>query len=176
MAIRTNEGWEISTGGLQRLRDLGLTVDAAVQVSHDLRDELPKIPDADTRAFAEEAIKCHEFGLYRSAIVMSWIAAVGVLYQFVHKHHLHAFNVEAKRINSRWKDARTTDDLGRMSESDFLDRLAGMSILGKNAKNELKACLNLRNGCGHPNSLQISTNTSAHHIEVLLLNVFRKFS
>ena len=176
MALRTNEGWEISSGGLERLSDLGLAVKTPMQVAHDLRDELPKISDANTRAFAEEAIKCHEFGLYRSAIVMSWIAAVGVLQQFVYTHHLQAFNAEAKRINSRWKVAKTTDDLGRMSESDFLDRLAGMSILGKNVKNELKACLNLRNGCGHPNSLQIGANTSAHHIEVLLLNVFRKFS
>ncbi len=176
LALRTNEGWEISARGLARLSNLGLKVNPPTQVAHDLRDELPKISDTNTQAFAEEAIKCHEFGLYRSAIVMSWIAAVGVLHQYVHKNHLQAFNAEAKRINSRWKDAKTTDDLGRMGESDFLDRLAGMSIIGKNVKNEMKACLNLRNGCGHPNSLQISANASAHHIEVLLLNVFRKFS
>ncbi len=32
-----------------------------------------------------------------------------------------------------------------------------------------------RNGCGHPNSLKIGANTAAHHIEILLLNVFQKF-
>ncbi len=28
---------------------------------------------------------------------------------------------------------------------------------------------------GHPNSLKIGANTAAHHIEILLLNVFQKF-
>jgi hypothetical protein len=42
-------------------------------------------------------------------------------------------------------------------------------------KNELKECLDRRNGCGHPNSLKIGANTVAHHIEILLLNVFKVF-
>jgi len=43
-------------------------------------------------------------------------------------------------------------------------------------KAELKQCLDRRNGCGHPNSLKIGPNTVAHHLEILLLNVFNKFS
>ena len=79
------------------------------------------------------------------------------------------------RANAKWKDAKTTDDIGRMNESDFLDRLAAISVIGKNVKAELKGCLDRRNGCGHPNSLKISANTVAHHIEILLLNVFKEF-
>jgi hypothetical protein len=146
---------------------------AVVQVATDLRAELPKIVNTDTRLFVEEAIKCYEAELYRSAIVMSWLAAVDVLHKNVHQHHLAQFNAEAKRVDGRWRDAKTTDDLGRMSEADFLDRIAAISVIGKNVKKELKDCLDRRNGCGHPNSLKIGANTVAHHIEILLLNVFK---
>ena len=177
LAIRTPDGWEITDGGKQHLRNLGVTKisPAAVQVATDLRAELTNIKDDDTRAFVEEAIKCHEAELYRSAIVMSWLAAVDVLHNHVRAKHLKVFNAEAKRVDLRWKDAKTTDDLGRMGEADFLDRIAALSIIGKNVKKELKDCLDRRNGCGHPNSLKIGANTVAHHIEILLLNVFKKF-
>ena len=177
LAIRTPKGWEIANTGKLHLRNLGFTKisPAAVQVAIDLRAELPNIKDKDTRAFVEEAIKCYEAELYRSAIVMSWMAAVDVLHNHVHANHLNAFNTEAKRVDAKWKDAKTTDDLGRMGEADFLDRIAALSILGKNVKEQLKGCLKLRNGCGHPNSLKIGANTAAHHIEILLLNVFKNF-
>ena len=177
LAIRAPGGWEITDAGRQHLRNLGVTKisPAAVQIATDLRAELPNITRADTRAFVEEAIKCHEAELYRSAIVMSWLAAVDVLHHHVHAKQLKAFNSEAKRVDARWKDAKTTDDLGRMGEADLLDRIAALSIIGKNVKKELKDCLDRRNGCGHPNSLKIGANTVAHHIEILLLNVFKAF-
>lgn len=177
LAIKIPDGWEITDSGRQHLRNLGVTKisAAAVQVASDLRAELPKIKDDNTRAFVEEAIKCWEAELYRSAIVMSWLAAVDVLHNCVLSKHLKNFNTEAKRIDGKWKDAKTADDLGRMREADFLDRLVALSIIGKNTKAELKGCLDRRNGCGHPNSLMIGANTVAHHIEILLLNVFQKF-
>ena len=92
------------------------------------------------------------------------------------QNHLSAFNAEAKRRDSRWKLAKTRDDLARMKESNFLDILEALSIIGKNVKQELKNCLQLRNGCGHPNTLKISENRVASHIEILILNVFSKFS
>jgi hypothetical protein len=177
LAIRTPKGWEIADAGKQHLRNLGVTKisPTAVQVATDLRAQLPNVKNESTRAFIEEAIKCYELELYRSAIVMSWLAAVDVLHGRVNANHLDAFNSEAKRVDSRWKDAKNTDDLGRMGEAEFLDRIAALSIIGKNVKNELKGCLDRRNGCGHPNSLKIGANTVAHHIEILLLNVFKVF-
>lgn len=178
LAIRTTMGWEITDAGRQYLRELGVIKkisSAAFQVATDLRDELANIKDIQTRTFVEEAVKCYEAELYRSAIVMSWLGAVAVLHNHICSMHLQAFNVEAKRIDSKWKHAKTTDDLGKMREADFLERIASISVIGKNVKRELKNCLDRRNGCGHPNSLQVSANTAAHHIEVLLLNVFKHF-
>ncbi|MYH34744.1 MAG: hypothetical protein F4133_13190 [Gammaproteobacteria bacterium] len=177
MAIRTPEGWEITETGKQRLRNLGISKisAAAVQTAIDLRQELSKIRNVDTRSFVEEAIKCYELELYRSAIVMSWMGAISVLYSHVHANHLARFNAEAKRVDPKWKDAITTDDLTRMREAEFLDRIAAISIIGKDVKRALRDCLARRNSCGHPNSLKIRSNTVAHHVEILLLNVFTKF-
>lgn len=47
-----------------------------VRIAVDLQAHLEKIKNQTTRAFIEEAINCYEAGLHRSAIVMSWIAAV----------------------------------------------------------------------------------------------------
>ena len=177
LAVRTPKGWEITDAGKQHLRNLGVTriSPAAVQLATDLRGELSNITDAEIQSFVEEAIKCYELQLYRSAIVMSWMGAVAVLHSHVHANHLKRFNAEAKRVDSRWRNASTTDDLARMGEADFLDRIAALSIIGKDVKRELKNCLDRRNSCGHPNSLKIRANTVAHHVEVLLLNVFKRF-
>ena len=177
LAIRTPKGWEITDTGNQHLRNLGVTKfsPAAVQVATDLREELSNIKDGETRSFVEEAIGCYEAELYRSAIVMSWIGAIAVLHRHVFAEKITSFNSEARRIDSRWKDARSTDDLSKMGEADFLERIATLSVIGKDVKKELKSCLGRRNSCSHPNSLQIRANTVAHHIEILLLNVFKKF-
>jgi hypothetical protein len=79
-------------------------------------------------------------------------------------------------VYQKWREARTADDLGLMKEKDFLDRLAAISMIGKNVKEELQKCLDLRNACGHPNSLKLGPNAVAHHLEILILNVFEKFA
>lgn len=177
LAISVPGGWELSENGKRHLSDLGVTTlnPGAAQVAMDLRRYLQRISNIDVRNFVEEAVLCYENGLYKSAAVMSWLAAVAVLQQYVVTNHLTAFNAEAKRIDSKWKAAITVDDLGRMKELDFLDRLNAISVIGKNRKSELIKALGLRNGCGHPNLLRISANAAAAHIEVLLLNVFDVF-
>lgn len=170
-------GYELAEKGKARLRVLGVdsASPAAVQVAIDLRAHLANITDTDTQAFVDEAIKCYEARLFRSAIVMSWLAAVDVSKKWVVAHELAAFNAEARRVDSKWKDAKNADDLGAMKEADFLNRLVGISILGKNPKQRLEQALALRNGCGHPNSLKVGQNEAAAHIEALLKNVFEVF-
>ncbi len=116
LAIRVPTGWELTETGKNHLRNLGLTSisPAAMQVAVDLRKHLDNIQNETTRAFVEEAIKCHEAQLYRSAIVMSWIAAVDVLYREVVSNHLAAFNAEAQKVNSKWKAAANEDGLTRI--------------------------------------------------------------
>lgn len=178
LAIRVPDGWELADPGMSHLRNLGIgeLSPAAVKVASDLRSHLDNIVNPTTRAFVEEAIKCHEAELYRSAIVMSWIAAVDVLYREVVKNHLAAFNAEASKVNSKWKLAKNEDGLARMGEADFLDRISAIGVIGKSTKEELAKSLKLRNGCGHPNSLKVGPNMVAGHLETLILNVFEAFA
>lgn len=177
LAFRTPEGWEISDEGRQRLNSLGLksVSTAAASVATDLRALLADLTNEDSRAFMDETIKCHEHSLFRSAVVMSWLAAVHVLQSHVIHHHLAAFNAEASRVDAKWKAAKTADGLSKMKESDFLDRLEAISVIGSDVKKDLKACLTRRNSCGHPNSMKFGPNAVAHQLETLLLNVFKVF-
>lgn len=175
--LQVQGGHELAEKGKARLRDIGLesASPAAIQVALDLRKHLANVTDPDTHAFVEEAIRCYEARLFRSAIVMSWLAAVDVLKKEVVANHLAAFNAEALRINSKWKVATNADEIGAMGEADFLNRLMAISVIGKNRKQRLEQALTLRNGCGHPNSLKVGQNEAAAHIEALLQNVFEVF-
>ncbi|MCA9909963.1 MAG: hypothetical protein KC519_15000 [Anaerolineae bacterium] len=142
----------------------------------DLRALLPQVNNPETRAFIGEAISCAEADLLRAAVVLSWVGAVNLLYDYVFNNRLADFNREAQRRNAKWKPAAITDDLVRMKEHDFLDVIEAISVIGKNVKQELQNnCLNLRNACGHPNSLKIGANRVAAHLESLLLNVYSQF-
>jgi hypothetical protein len=178
LAINTPSGWELADAGKQHLKTLGVAKisPAAVQVASDLRGLLAKVKDAQTPSFVEEAVQCYELELYRSAVVMSWLAAVHVLKSEVHQKHLAAFNTEASRVDAKWKTATTMDDIGRMKEIDFLDRIAAISMIGKNVKEKLQECLKTRNACGHPSSFRVGPNAVASHIEILLLNVLEPFA
>lgn len=149
---------------------------AVIGAANNLKPHLLKIKNSDTRNFVEEAIDCLEMELYRSAVVMSWVGAVSILYDYVLENKLDDFNSEAKRRNPKWKIASTKDDLSLMKESDFLDVLASLSIIGKNVKEQLKNnCLSLRNACGHPNSFRIGRSMVEGHLETLLLNIYEVF-
>lgn len=178
LAIHTEKGWEITNAGRQKLANDGVSEGSpgVINVASDLRAYLKSVSEQNTLDYLRETIRCYELGLFRSAVVMVWLAAVYVLQREVVLNHLGSFNAEAVRIDSKWKSAKTTDDLGRMKEADFLDRISAIGIIGKNVKGALTECLNRRNACGHPNSYKIGQNTVAAHVETLLLNVFSKFS
>jgi hypothetical protein len=182
-AIRLPEGWAITTAGKEYVSKLDVFPQKkskkVIHVASTLRDTLKKISNPDTVAFLDEAISTFEAGSYRSAVVLSWVGAASLLQDQILQHHLSAFNAEATRKDARWRDAKVKDDLSRMKESDFLDIIGAppISLIGKNVKEELKnQCLQLRNACGHPNSFKLGENRVAAHLEVLILNIFAKFS
>lgn len=175
-ALRTPLGWELSPAGIKSVTALaGPLASAPVAAAIGLRNHLDKVKNPDTRDFVAHAITCFEFKEYRAAVVLAWVGAMALLYDHVVSHALVAFNAEAIRRDSKWKPAKTTDDLALMGEFDFLQVLHAISIIGKNVKQELEPRLKLRNGCGHPNSLQIAEHVVASHLEILTLNVFAKF-
>lgn len=177
LAIRVDEGWELTTDGKKRVAQLSGSVVSSVvpKIAANLRAHLAGINNLETVAFLEEAIRCFETKLYRAAVVISWVGAASLLYDYVVQHKLSEFNTEAKRRDTKWKDAKNKDDLANMKEYDFLQVLCALSVIGKSVKDELEGCLKFRNGCGHPNSLKIGESRVSGHLESLTLNVFSKF-
>lgn len=177
LAIRINDGWELTDSGKEKVTQLAGSAISGVmpKIASSLRSHLSTISNPDTIAFLEEAIRCYETKLYRSAVVLSWVGAASLLYDYVFTNKLAEFNVEAARRDPKWKMAKIKDDLANLKEYDFLQILYSISIIGKSVKDELEGCLKFRNGCGHPNSLKIGENRVSGHIETLMLNVFSKF-
>jgi hypothetical protein len=181
LAVRTGQGWELTAKGSEHVaRIAGPLMNSPVpKVASSLRSHLVKVGNADTQRFVEESITCFESRQYRAAVVLSWVGAVSLLYDHVVTHHLPAFNAEATARTAAskhpWQAAKNADDLARMKESDFLVVLEKLSVIGKSVKKQLEQCLDLRNGCGHPNSLKIADHVVASHIEILILNVFARF-
>lgn len=177
MAIRTPEGWELTPDGEKYARSVlgqtpeNMATSASVAA---LRLHIAKISDVTTKEFLEEAAKCIEYGCYRAAVVLSWAGAVALLHDTIVGKHLASFNAETMNRDSKRKPAKTTDDLGRLKESELLNILAAISVIGKNTKQELEGCLALRNGCGHPNTMKLGEARVAAHVETLVLNVFSK--
>lgn len=176
-AARGSDGWELTGDGRVYVAEISgpLLPSVTPLVISSLRNQLARLSNADTRSFVEESIKCFEAKLYRSAIVFSWIGAVSVLHNFVHAKHLADLNSEALRRDSKWRAAKSIDDISRLKEFDFLQIICAISVVGKNVKDELEVCLKLRNGCGHPNSLQVGEHKASAHIETLIQNVYLKF-
>lgn len=178
LAVSLDGGWILTKQGKKYLIDnklIELKPLHIQNVHNDLRTHISSINNPQTRSFLEEAISCLELELFRAAVVFSWVGAIAILHEEVANKHLQTFNAEATRRNNKWKPAKNTDDLSRMSESEFLVILEVISVIGKNVKQELENSLRLRNSCGHPNSLQIAQNKAVAHVEILILNVFSKF-
>jgi hypothetical protein len=171
------EGWELTSDGIDYVSNItgiqGLVPPSNIAMN--LRKHLSNISNPDTKKFLEEAIISFEYNLYRSAIVLSWVGALSILYDWVISNKLVDFNTEMIRRNSNLKPIKVVDDFGRIKEKDFLEIISSISVIGKNVRQELEKCLTLRNSCGHPNSLKISQNVASAHIEILALNVFEKF-
>jgi hypothetical protein len=178
-AILTDEGWELTQNGRQAVGGLANIVLKRLTVAKtvaDVRQHMGRISSHDAKDFIEEAICCFENRQFRAAVVFSWIGAVSIMHSHVVTNALQAFNAEARRRDIKWKDARNADELGRMKEYDFLDVLEAIGSIGKNVKQAIQnQCLNFRNACGHPNSLKISENNVAAHLDMLVLNVYSIF-
>jgi hypothetical protein len=178
-AIKLPDGWILASKARHELAKMVSPASASKPTPPllaTLRTHSAKLTSADTKAFLDEAIACCEAGLYRAAVVLSWVGAVSVLYEHVVKHKLNEFNTEAQHRDAKWRPAKNSDGLARMKEHDLLDVLNAISVLGKNVKQELQNnCLQLRNSCGHPNNFKVGEHRVAAHIETLIQNVFSKF-
>jgi len=173
--IKSKEGWEISLKGREHFSKKKKQTPRINQAEKGLRSNLKSIKNKRTIDFVSESITNLETKSLRSAVVLSWIGAMSILYEHTFTKYLALFNTELVRRSPKHKIVTTLEDFSEIKEYDFLQILGAISVLSKNVKQELENCLKLRNGCGHPNSLLIGEERVAAHIEILILNVYSKF-
>ncbi len=171
-------GWKLLGPGVEKLHECGVSIDApmVVETRHALRRHLADIGNEDRRRFLEEAIGCFEADHSRAAVVLSWVGAAHILQEHIVRSHLRAYNtVGAARFPKDFREVRSAKDFGTIGEADMLQLCQDAGMLDKAEKMELQARLDLRNRCGHPNSIKLAEHTVASHLEILLLNVYSKY-
>jgi hypothetical protein len=177
-AISKSGKWQLTSKGESTAESFGLSRETQERSTafKTLEASIDALASDQTRSFLREALACLRTGSLRAAVIMSWVAAVHTLQNYVVAHCLADFNAEATRRDIKWRPAKNSDDLARLKESDFLDILEKIGLLQKNVKAEIKGCLDRRNGCGHPNIYKLSELTAAHHVDTLTMNIFASFA
>jgi hypothetical protein len=179
-AIYVPNGWTVTQACKKSLADRRLMNAAGVltPVTEALERYLMDVHDPENARFVEEAVQCVKNKSYRSAIVLTWVGAVYLLYQHVLKHRLAEFNQEGHRRFQKkgWSDVGDVDGLATtVTESVFLNMLEHIGVVTKAEQKELQNCLDRRNTAGHPNSASFEEVTVGAHIHELISKVYRKY-
>lgn len=178
-------GWKLLRPGY-KVVESHFKPEAAIisETRHALRAHLARVMDDQRRAFVEEAIKSFDVKAFRSAVVLSWVGAAHIIQDHIVSKHCAAFNAAglaraAKAVSSGNKysftPVKSVKDFGVIGEADMLQLCQDAGVLHKAEKSVLQDRLDLRNQCGHPNPLVIAEHTVAHHIELLMLNVYSRY-
>ena len=145
-------------------------------VTQNLEKYLLEVHDSNKARFVEEAITCMKNNSYRAAIVLTWVGALFLLYNYVVMQKLSAFNTEMTRRFPKNKPVRTIDDLAQaVKEAEFLSILEHIKAITKAENKELTGCPDRRNTAGHPNSHTFTEVNVGHHVETLILTVYQRF-
>lgn len=177
-ALLVPEGWTLLGPGRKWLEDRGYITRIGVltPVTETLEKYILDLHDPDKARFVEEAIACVKNRSYRAAIVLTWVGALYLLYNYVLRSKLGEFNAEVYRRNPKAKRASTVDDLAAIvREADFLNILEHINVLTKAEAKELEGCLDRRNTAGHPNSHTFTEVGVGNHVETLITSVYRRY-
>jgi hypothetical protein len=178
-------GWRLLAPGFKIIEGQYRPEAAIIrETRHALRAHLMKIADDQRRAFVEEAIKSFDVKAYRAAIVLSWVGAAHIIQDYIVVNHRDEFNAAgtarlakaaANGNKYSFTPVKSGKDFGVVGEAEMLQLCQDAGILHKAEKQILQDRLDLRNQCGHPNPVVIAEHTVAHHIELLMLNVYSKY-
>ncbi|MFZ2160421.1 MAG: hypothetical protein WAV72_30465 [Bradyrhizobium sp.] len=171
-------GWTLTGPGRASLENRSLLskVGVLTPVTQTLEKYVLDLHDPDKARFVEEAIICVRNKSYRAAIVLSWAGALYLLYAYVVREKLAAFNAEVHRRFPKSKNAADIDDLASLvKEAEFLNILEHIGAISKGENKELTGCLDRRNTAGHPNSHTFTEVGVGNHIETLINSVYKRY-
>jgi len=141
-----------------------------------LQRTISKITDAQRKEFLAEAISCLEVKARRATVILSWIAALDHMYEYVLAHKLNEFNsaLSKQPWNSKRLKIAKKDDFGEIKESDFILVCRSARIITGDVRKLLDEKLGFRNSCAHPSSIAVGDSKVLSFIEDLIDNVVAK--
>lgn len=141
-----------------------------------LQRTIAKVTDAQRREFLAEGIACVAIGAKRATIVLSWIAAMDHMYEYVFTRGLHAFNGALAQQTGKLASLTISkrDELIELQESDFIRVCRTASLITKDMKKLMDEKLDFRNSCAHPSGISVGDSKVLSFVEDLVDNVFAK--
>ena len=138
-AIKKEKGWTLTVQGENYLSSKNY-IKPIKLLNHQntIKDLIENIQNEDTKNFLIESKNAIEYGLHRSAVVLTWIGAISLMQENVIKNNLNDFNHELIRRFPKAKKIKAKDDFSLIKEYDFLQICNRISLIGKNVKQELE--------------------------------------
>jgi hypothetical protein len=143
-----------------------------------LQRTIAKVSDSQRRDFLAEAISCLEVGARRATVVLSWIAALDHMQEYVFAHGLTAFNSALTKQSGKLNKLKivTKDDFGDLKESEFIAICRSANLITNDIRKILDEKLGFRNSCAHPSSIAVGDSKVLSFVEDLVDNIIAKHS
>jgi len=142
-----------------------------------LKRTISRVNDEARREFLAEAISCLGVEARRATIVMTWLAAIDHMHEYVITHKLQDFNAALKRRSDKWSTLKIAEheDLEEIKESVFIEVCRSAKIITNDVRKILDEKLGTRHSCAHPSSIKIGDSKVVNFIEDLVDNVVAKY-
>lgn len=141
-----------------------------------LQRTIAKVADPQRRDFLAEAISCLEVKARRATVILSWIAALDHMYDYVLAHGLAGFNTALAKQSGKISKLTIAkkDDFGDLKESEFITVCRSARLITNDVRKILDEKLGFRNSCAHPSSIAVGDSKVLSFVEDLVDNVVSK--
>lgn len=141
-----------------------------------VENQMSKVSDAKHNSFLNEVVVALNAEAFRAATIMMWIGSLHHLQDYT----INNFSKEVRTasvarlstVKKQHKGITKLSDFEEINENVQLQIFHDAGVIGKTLKNQLIERLNLRNACGHPNSVSITEGVASMHVEFLAANIF----
>lgn len=142
-----------------------------------LHRTIAKVTEEERRVFLAEAIACIGVEARRATIIMTWIAVIDHLYEYIIANKLTEFNNGLANRRDRYSTISiiSKDDFTEIKDVIFIEVAKSADIISKDVRKILDEKLGIRNTCAHPSNVVIHDTKVVDFIEDLIDNVIVKY-
>ena len=183
LLVTSSQRYAMSRDGLDEVETYLTSGDApseaarsylASAVPH-LEKVVSKVADENKRRFLAEAIACASIRAKRATIVMTWLATIDHMYDYVLSKKLNEFNGALSRRPGKTQTVASKDDLSEMKDSVFIEVCRSARVISNDVRKILEEKLGVRNTFAHPSDVELHDSKVVNFVEDLVDNVIVKY-